>query len=129
VADLNKFYRNEPSLYQLDFEPAGFEWIDCGDIPKSIFSLIRKGRSQDDPIIAICNFTPQTHFNYDIGVPLLGTWQEVLNGDAAKYGGSGQGNPNALESKNKAMHGRPYSITLTIPPLAVIFLKRTEPEK
>ena len=129
VADLNKFYRNEPSLYQLDFEPAGFEWIDCGDVQKSIFSLIRKGSSPDDPIVAVCNFTPQTHFNYDIGVPLRGTWQEVLNGDAAKYGGSGQGNPDALKASNKAMHGRPYSITLTIPPLAVIFLKRQGPDK
>ena len=128
VSDLNKFYRNEPSLYQLDFEPAGFEWIDCGDVQKSIFSLIRKGRKPDDPMVAVCNFTPQTHFNYDIGVPLPGNWKEVLNSDAARYGGSGQGNPNALKALNKAMHGRPCSITLTIPPLAVIFLKRTEPD-
>jgi 1,4-alpha-glucan branching enzyme len=129
VADLNKVYRNEPSLYQLDFEPAGFEWIDCGDVSKSIFSLIRKGHTADDPILVVCNFTPETHFNYDIGVPLPGTWQEVLNSDATRYGGSGQGNPDALKASNKAMHGRPYSITLIIPPLAVIFLKRQEPLK
>ncbi len=129
VADLNKFYRNQPSLYQLDFEPSGFEWIDCGDVPKSIFSLIRKGHTADDPILVLCNFTPEMHFNYDIGVPLPGIWQEVLNSDATRYGGSGQGNPDALKASNKAMHGRPCSITLTIPPLAVIFLKRTEPDK
>jgi 1,4-alpha-glucan branching enzyme len=126
VTDLNKLYRSQPSLYQLDFEPAGFEWIDCSDVEKSIVSFLRKGRSSDDLILAICNFTPQTYFNYDIGVPLPGMWQEVLNSDAAKYGGSGQGNPQALESKNKAMHGRPYSISLTIPPLAVVFLKRQD---
>jgi 1,4-alpha-glucan branching enzyme len=126
VADLNKLYRSQPSLYRLDFEPAGFEWIDCSDVEKSIVSLIRKGRSSDDLIVVVCNFTPQTYFNYDIGVPLAGTWQEVLNSNAAKYGGSGHGNPHAIESKNKAMHVRPYSITLTIPPLAVVFLKRQD---
>ena len=72
VADLNKFYRSQPSLYQLDFEPAGFEWIDASDVEKSIISFIRKGRSPDDLIVAVCNFTPQTHFNYDIGVPFAG---------------------------------------------------------
>jgi len=126
VADLNKLYRSQPSLYQLDFEPAGFEWIDCSDVEKSIVSFLRKGRSSDDLIVAVCNFTPQTYFNYDIGVPLPGMWQEALNSDAAKYGGSSQVNPQALESKNKAMHGRPYSISLTIPPLAVVFLKRQD---
>jgi 1,4-alpha-glucan branching enzyme len=126
VADLNKLYRSQPSLYQLDFEPAGFEWIDCSDVEKSIVSFLRKGRSSDDLLVAICNFTPQTYFNYDIGVPLPGMWQEALNSDAAEYGGSGQGNPHAIESKNKAMHGQPCSITLTIPPLAVVFLKRQD---
>jgi 1,4-alpha-glucan branching enzyme len=126
VADLNKLYRSQPSLYRLDFEPAGFEWLDCSDVEKSIVSFLRQGRSSDDLIVAVCNFTPQTYFDYDIGVPLAGMWQEVLNSDAAKYGGSGQVNPQALESKNKAMHGRPYSISLTIPPLAVVFLKRQD---
>ena len=126
VADLNKFYRCQPSLHQLDFEPGGFEWLDASDARQSIISLVRKGRSPDDPIVALCNFTPQTHYKYDIGVPFPGKWQEALNSDAAAYGGSSQGNPNALEAHNKPMHGRPHSITLTIPPLAVIFLKRQE---
>jgi 1,4-alpha-glucan branching enzyme len=124
LADLNKFYRDQPSLYRLDFEPGGFEWLDAADAPHSLISFIRQGPSANDPLIAVCNFTPQTHYNYAIGVPLAGAWREVLNSDAAAYGGSGQGNPDALESQNKPMHGRPHSITLTIPPLAVIFLKR-----
>jgi 1,4-alpha-glucan branching enzyme len=124
ITDLNKLYRAEPSLHQLDFDPAGFEWIDFNDASKSIFSFIRKGRASGGQILVVCNFTPQTQSNYDIGVPQAGTWQEVLNSDTRAYGGSGKGNLEALEAKNKPVHGRQYSITLTIPPLAVIFLKQ-----
>ena len=126
VADLNRFYRGHPALYQLDFEPAGFEWIDASDARHSIFSFIRKGRSADDMVVVVCNFTPETYFKYDIGIPLPGIWQEVLNSDATKYGGSGQGNHQALQTSTGGMHGRPCSVTLTIPPLATIFLKRQE---
>jgi 1,4-alpha-glucan branching enzyme len=125
VADLNKFYRRQPALYQLDFEGAGFEWIDCNDIEHSVVSLIRKGRSPDDIIVVICNFTPETLFKYRIGVPLPGLWREVLNSDNKGYYGSGQGNRHVLRASKKPMHGRPYSISLTLPPLAAIFLKRT----
>jgi 1,4-alpha-glucan branching enzyme len=74
-------------------------------------------------IVAVLNFTPETHFNYDIGVPREGKWEAILNSDAAKYGGSGKGNPNQLTASGQGKHGRPYSLTLTIPPLGVIFLK------
>jgi 1,4-alpha-glucan branching enzyme len=124
VADLNNLYRNQPALHQLDFEPSGFEWIDAADCAHSIISFIRKGRAPDDIIVAIGNFTPTTHFNYEIGIPLPGAWQEVLNTDSMKYGGSGQGNPDTLKTSGKSVHNRPYSLSLTLPPLAVIFLKR-----
>jgi 1,4-alpha-glucan branching enzyme len=124
VTDLNTLYCEQTSLHQVDFEPSGFEWIDNSDHRHSILSFIRKGCSQDDIIVAICNFTPATHHNYEIGVPLPGNWQEVLNTDSAKYGGSGQGNPQVLKTRDKPMHHRPYSLSLTIPPLSVIFLKR-----
>jgi 1,4-alpha-glucan branching enzyme len=127
VTDLNVLYRNQPSLYQIDFDPAGFEWIDTSDSHHSVISFIRKGYAPDDVMMAVCNFTPGTHFNYEIGVPLAGAWTEILNSDNARYGGSGQGNPNPLTASDKGRHGRPYSLTLTIPPLAVIFLKRLEP--
>jgi 1,4-alpha-glucan branching enzyme len=123
VVDLNKFYQSQPALYQLDFEGAGFEWIDCNDIEHSIVSLIRKGRSLDDIIVVACNFTPETLFKYRIGVPLPGYWREVLNSDSKKYYGSGQGNRRTLRTSKKPMHGRPYSLSLTLPPLAAIFLK------
>jgi 1,4-alpha-glucan branching enzyme len=128
VSDLNKLYCSEPSLHRFDFEPAGFEWIDTADTQHSILSFIRHGRSPDDLIVVVGNFTPETHLNYDIGVPLAGTWQEVLNSDAAAYGGSGQGNPGTIKTSKKVWHGRPYTITLTLPPLAMIFLKPQKPE-
>jgi len=126
LTDLNLLYRRQPSLHALDFEPAGFEWIDAGDPRNSIISFLRKGKSPDDMILAVCNFTPQTHFSYDIGVPLPGAWSEILNSDDAGYGGSGQGNHNTLVASSAGRHGRPYSLSLTVPPLAVIFLKRLD---
>jgi 1,4-alpha-glucan branching enzyme len=129
VADLNQFYRSQPALYQLDFEPAGFEWIDASDYKHSIFSFIRRGHTADDVVVVVCNFTPETHYKYDIGVPLPGIWQEVLNSDETKYGGSGQVNAIALPTSKKTVHGRPQAITLTIPPLATAFFKRQEPPR
>jgi 1,4-alpha-glucan branching enzyme len=124
VTDLNNLYRCQPALHQLDFEPSGFEWIDAADRAHSIISFIRKGRKPEDIIVAVCNFTPVTHSNYEIGLPLPGMWQEVLNTDSVKYGGSGQGNPYEINTLDKSMHHRPYSLSLRLPPLAVIFLKR-----
>ena len=125
VTELNEFYRSQPALYQLDFEGAGFEWIDCNDIQNSVVSLVRKGRSTDDVIIVVCNFTPTTLFKYRIGVPSAGLWREVLNSDEKKFNGSGQGNRRALKAARKPLHNRPYSISLTLPPLSAIFLKQT----
>ena len=123
VSDLNRFYRNQPALYQVDFEPGGFEWIDCSDFEQSVVSLIRKGRATDDMVLAVCNFTPVTHFKYSIGVPQGGFWRELLNSDAIEYGGSGQGNMGGVEAASTPLHGRPYSITLVLPPLAIVFFK------
>jgi len=125
VADLNKYYKSQPALYQLDFEGSGFEWIDCNDFENSVVSLIRKGHTADEVVVVVCNFTPTTLFKYRIGVPMPGLWQEVLNSDSKKYYGSGQGNQRARKAIQKSMHGRPYSIKLTLPPLAIIFLKQT----
>jgi 1,4-alpha-glucan branching enzyme len=123
VSDLNRVYRSQPALYELDFEQAGFEWVDCSDVEHSVVSLIRKGRSLDDVVAVVCNFTPVTHFNYKIGVPQPGFWKELLNSDAKEYGGSGQGNLGGVEAKLIPFHGRSYSMTITVPPLAAVFLK------
>jgi 1,4-alpha-glucan branching enzyme len=125
VFDLNNLYRNEAALHQRDFEADGFEWIDTTDHARSIISFMRRGKAPGDVIVVVCNFTPMTHHDYEIGVPMAGTWREVLNTDASKYGGSGQGNPEELKASDKPVHSRPYSISLTIPPLAAIFLKHT----
>jgi 1,4-alpha-glucan branching enzyme len=120
---LNRAYRSEPSLYELDCEPGGFEWIDANDALQSVISFIRKGKSTDDIILVICNFTPMTHFKYRVGVPRGGFWKELLDSDAKEYGGSGQGNPPRLRADKTKAHGRPYSLEITLPPLAVVCLK------
>jgi 1,4-alpha-glucan branching enzyme len=121
VADLNRFYRSEPALHELDSHPSGFEWIDCNDAASSVVSLIRKGKSTDNIVLVACNFTPLPRHNYRIGAPRGGWWKEVLNSDAPHYWGSGQGNFGGVEAVPLPLHGRPYSLTLTLPPLGAVF--------
>jgi 1,4-alpha-glucan branching enzyme len=123
VQDLNRFYRGETALHEMDFEPAGFEWVDCNDHEGSSISLIRKGRSADDLLLIVCNFTPVLRFNYRVGAPRRGFWKEVLNSDAREYGGSGQGNMGGVEAAPVSLHGRPYMLNITLPPLAAVFFK------
>jgi 1,4-alpha-glucan branching enzyme len=126
VADLNDFYRSHPALYQVDFDSSGFEWIDCSYTEQSVNSFIRRGRSADDILVIVCNFSDNTLQKYRIGVPLPGVWKEVLNSDDKKYNGSGQGNRHTLKSENVLAHGHKDSITLKVPPLTAIFLQREE---
>ena len=123
VADLNQLYRSEPALHQLDCDPAGFEWIDCLDAESSIISLIRKGKSTGDLVLAVCNFTPVPRSNYLVGAPRGGFWRELLNSDATQYGGSGLGNLGGVEAAPMPLHGRPHSLALTLPPLSALFFK------
>jgi 1,4-alpha-glucan branching enzyme len=121
LRDLNGLYRSEPALHELDCEPAGFEWIDCGDAASSVLSLVRKGKSTPTLLLAVCNFTPVPREGYRIGAPRRGFWREVLNSDATEYGGSGVGNAGGIEAEPKPLHGRPCSLMLTLPPLSVLF--------
>jgi 1,4-alpha-glucan branching enzyme len=123
VADLNRFYRSEPALFELDCDPNGFEWIDCSDAEASVVSLMRKARSSGDIVLVVANFTPVPRQNYRVGAPRGGYWREALNSDATLYGGSGQGNLGGVEASPVPLHGRPHSLTLTVPPLAVLFFK------
>jgi 1,4-alpha-glucan branching enzyme len=123
ITDLNRLYRNEPALYERDFVPAGFEWVDCTDAGSSVISLLRKGKSTDEVVLIVCNFTPVPRPNYRIGVPYGGFWKEVLNSDATQYGGKGWGNLGGIEAVPIPLHGRTHSITLTLPPLAALYLK------
>ena len=122
VADLNRFYRAHAALHEVDFDPAGFEWIDCNDSEASVVSLLRKGRGENDIVLIVCNFTPVVRHNYLIGTPRGGVWNERLNSDAKIYGGSGVGNLGEVEAAPVSCHGRRYSLALTLPPLSILFL-------
>jgi 1,4-alpha-glucan branching enzyme len=124
LEDLNRLLQGEPALYELDFDPAGFSWIDANDSEQSIVTLLRRGKSEDSVIVAAFNFTPVPRYNYRIGVPAGGFWRELLNSDARDYGGSGQGNMGGLQSAPLGWHGQPQSLMATLPPLSAVFFKR-----
>jgi 1,4-alpha-glucan branching enzyme len=128
VEDLNKAYRTIPALHELDFSPDGFEWIDCCDSENSVVSLMRKSKSGDVVVIAL-SYTPLPRHNYAIGVPYGGQWQEILNSDAKIYGGSGQGNMGAVDAAPIPLHGRKWSVNLTLPPLGAVFLHSPTDER
>ncbi|KAF0813110.1 1,4-alpha-glucan branching enzyme GlgB [Andreprevotia sp. IGB-42] len=123
VRDLNAVYKAQPALHQIDFDPAGFQWIAHDDAENSIFSFIRKGEAADEQVVVLANFTPVPRHAYVVGVPQAGRWTEILNTDATFYAGTNLGN-GALEAEPQASHGFAQSLTLTIPPLATIYLKR-----
>ena len=123
VEDLNHVYRREPALYEVDSDPAGFEWIDCGDSDQSVLTFMRKGHSSDDLVLVACNFTPVPRTNYRIGVPRGGFWVEIANSDAAQYWGGNWGNLGGVEASPVSHHGRPWSVSVTLPALSVVFFK------
>jgi 1,4-alpha-glucan branching enzyme len=123
VGDLNRLYRSEPALHERDFDPAGFEWIDCSDSENSVVCFLRRAKTSGDLILAACNFTPAPRHNYRVGAPRSGIWTEVLNSDARTYGGGGQGNQGGLEAAPVGAHGRKHSLNLVLPPLSAVFLK------
>jgi 1,4-alpha-glucan branching enzyme len=125
--DLNRLYRDDPAMHQLDCDQAGFEWIDANDSQNSVAVFMRRGRSERDVVVCVFNFTPVPRPNYLVGVPLGGSWQEVLNSDGADYGGSGQGNLGGVDALPYSVHGRPHALTLTLPPLGCLFLRPESP--
>jgi 1,4-alpha-glucan branching enzyme len=122
VADLNHLYRREAAMHEIDFDYAGFEWIDASDHEASTLAWLRRARSGEVMLI-VCNFTPVPRFNYSVGVPQPGYWRELANSDALEYGGSGVGNMGGVHSRPVPAHGRAQSLTLTLPPLATVILK------
>jgi 1,4-alpha-glucan branching enzyme len=123
VRDLNWLYRNEPALYEVDFEWTGFQWIDFHDAENSVIAFMRKAKDQSNSILCICNFTPVPRHEYRIGVPSLGWYRELMNSDAAAYGGSNLGNGGRVMAEPIESHGLPNSMSLTLPPLSVLYLK------
>jgi 1,4-alpha-glucan branching enzyme len=119
IRDLNRLYRTIPALHELDCEPAGFEWLVMHDADRSVFAWLRKGREVHDRCLVVVNFTPEVHRHYRVQVPFSGFWREVLNTDAAIYGGTNVGNAGGVCTLQE---GAVPEVSLVIPPLAAIFL-------
>jgi 1,4-alpha-glucan branching enzyme len=123
VRDLNFLYCAEPALHELDFAAEGFEWVDFRDWENSVISFLRRGKSTEELFLIVCNNIPVPRVNYRVGVPRGGFWKEVLNSDARIYGGSNLGNGGGLHAAHFRAHGRDQSLSLTLPPLGVLFFK------
>jgi 1,4-alpha-glucan branching enzyme len=117
VRDLNRLYRSLPALHQLDCESSGFEWVRADDGEHSVFAWLRKGEDGYSPCLVVVNFTPEVWHDYRLHVPLPGLWREVLNTDAAVYGGSDIGNAGAVRTRDGS-----NELSLVVPPLAALFL-------
>ncbi|HPA59427.1 MAG TPA: 1,4-alpha-glucan branching protein GlgB [Synergistales bacterium] len=122
VEDLNRVYGEERALHELDCSHEGFRWVDARDSGNSVISFLRFGRDRKGAVLAVCNFTPVPRYGYVLGVPFGGRWREILNSDAGLYGGSGTGNLGGVEAEGEPSHGFPWRVTLTLPPLGVVFL-------
>ncbi|MBN2573634.1 MAG: 1,4-alpha-glucan branching protein GlgB [Deltaproteobacteria bacterium] len=129
VGELNRLYRQERSLYVGDAAPAGMSWIDANDANHSVLAFLRRSGSPEDDVLCVFNFTPVPRCNYRLGVDVEGYWQEILNSDAQAFGGSGQGNQGGVEAAPYPSHGRRFSVVLTLPPLAALFLRVTAPAR
>ncbi|HEY9762552.1 MAG TPA: 1,4-alpha-glucan branching protein GlgB [Trichocoleus sp.] len=123
VGELHQLYKSEPALYTDDFSTEGFEWIDCNDNDHSVISFMRKDKHSDDFLVVACNFTPNPHYDYWVGVPKAGYYREILNSDASAYGGSGAGNYGGKQTHVWEQARWPYALSLTLPPLSVLVLK------
>jgi len=123
LEDLNRLYREQPALHELDASPDGFEWIDANDALNSVLTFLRKSEDGREVVLVVLNFTPVPREGYRVGVPRRGLWTEVLNSDAAEYQGSGVGNLGGVEAASVPLHGRSWSLTLSLPPLGAAFLK------
>ncbi len=122
IESINRLYQDEAAMH-LDTEPAGFEWVDGNDSDNSVISFMRKGTGPRQTILVVCNFTPVPRLQYRLGVPEEGYWKELLNSDGKEYWGSGMGNLGGVSAEPIPSHGRSFSLSLTLPPLAVTFFK------
>jgi 1,4-alpha-glucan branching enzyme len=122
VGDLNRFYRDEPALWEIDGEPAGFTWLELNDAPANVIAFARFSVDAARTVVCVCNFSPVPRPGYRVGLPRPGRWREVLNTDATVYGGSGVGNSGAVDAEELGWHGQQWSAELQVPPLGVLWL-------
>jgi 1,4-alpha-glucan branching enzyme len=123
MQDLNKYYRGQRALWERDFVPDGFSWVDCNDVQNNVIGFLRKDAAGNARVLVVCNFTPVPRYNYRLGVPYAGYWREALNSDAKEYGGSGQGNMGGMNTRPLPSHGQDQSISLTLPPLGIVVME------
>ena len=123
VRDLNRIYRKTPSLWEVDFEPAGFRWLDPNDAPNNVFAFARFDAQGGGPLVCVLNLSPVPRQGYRVGLPSGGSWREVLNTDSSRYGGSGVGNTGAIAAEATPWHDQPFSAAVTLPPLAGVWLQ------
>lgn len=123
VGDLNRRYRDEPSLHARDAAATGFAWVEGGDAEHSVLAFLRHGGPRDPAVLVVVNCTPVVRYDYAVGVPVRGVWDEILNTDAEVYGGTGVGNLGRVEARPEPCHEHPYHLSLTLPPLAVTWLR------
>jgi 1,4-alpha-glucan branching enzyme len=123
VKDLNRLYTTEKAMYEVEHSYDGFEWLDCNDNDRSIISFLRKGNSKDDVLLFVCNFTPMVYSKYRVGVPYDTPYREILNSDSELYGGSNVGNLGAVQSEEVGHMNKPYSISINVPPLAMVVFR------
>jgi 1,4-alpha-glucan branching enzyme len=123
VSNLNQLYQAEPALWQADYDPHGFQWVDCSDRENSVMSFLRRSGGPESELLVVLNLTPVLRTGYRVGLPRGGRWREVLNTDAASYGGSNAGNMGGLPAEESAWQGQPCSVVLTLPPLSALVFK------
>jgi 1,4-alpha-glucan branching enzyme len=122
VRDLNRVYRETPALWEDDFGPSGFRWLEPNDAATNVLAFARFGKDPEQPLVCVCNLSPVPRYGYRVGMPVRGRWREALNTDSALYGGSGEGNLGEVEAKAFPWHDQPFSAGLTLPPLGVVWL-------
>ena len=127
--DLNHLYLNNKAMWELDHNYKGFNWIEADNSEQSILIFARRSRNDEDTLIFVVNFTPTVYYDYQIGVPFLGEYEELFNTDDSKYGGSGQIMDAVLVAEKAQFHNQPYSLKIKVPPMATLVLKIKEIKK
>ncbi|HVR14408.1 MAG TPA: alpha amylase C-terminal domain-containing protein, partial [Gaiellaceae bacterium] len=122
VRDLNRIYRETPAMWEIDFEPSGFRWLEPNDAATNVLAFARFGKDPMRPLVCVCNLSPVPRYGYRVGMPVSGRWREALNTDSTFYGGSGEGNLGEVEAEAPPWHDQPFSAELTVPPLGVVWL-------
>jgi 1,4-alpha-glucan branching enzyme len=122
VRDLNRLYKEEPALWEVDFDPAGFRWLEPNDSARNVIAFARLGAGDTRPVVCVCNFSPTPQYGYRVGMPRAGAWREALNTDSSHYGGSDVGNQGTVTAEGVAWHDQPFSAEITLPPLGVVWL-------